>query len=63
MSLWTTKTGEIVKTSDMETSHIENCLLMLRQGRFSHAWTLKHGEMWEFLFTKELERRKRTIGG
>ena len=31
---WKTKEGKIIKISEMSTSHIKNCILMLRKNKF-----------------------------
>ena len=47
---WKCKDGSVVNVEDMETSHIQNCIKMLK--------TKKTGKIWIERFEKELERRE-----
>lgn len=49
--IWTTKDGEKIPLSKMETRHIRNCIRLLEsRGKFKHKWYR--------IFQDELERRK-----
>lgn len=49
--IWTTKNGDKIPLSKMETRHIRNCVRLLEtKGKFNHKWYK--------IFQEELERRK-----
>ena len=49
--LWETRDGQTLKVTDMTTSHIQNCLRMLKRGNSPYA------DPFIMMFEKELERR------
>ena len=49
--LWETRDGQTLKVTDMTTSHIQNCLRMLKRGNSRYA------DPFIGMFEKELERR------
>lgn len=49
--LWETREGKTLKVTDMTTSHIQNCLRMLKRGNSPYA------DPFIGMFEKELERR------
>jgi hypothetical protein len=38
MQTWTTKDGDVLKIKDMETSHIQNCINLLKRNMPEHKY-------------------------
>lgn len=53
---WTTKDGQTLKVKDMTTSHIMNCMKMLKKGD-------QVIDDFYYVFEKELRRRGRALIG
>lgn len=53
---WTQRDGTVINISDMEHSHIQNCIQMLKRQEEKYG-TDDIREAWIDRFTKELERR------
>lgn len=60
MNTWKTKDGTVLNIRDMETSHIINCINMLRRTIASrpdeYAWGEPEGEMAQDCFNSEVRR-------
>lgn len=56
-SVWEGRDGTKYCVTQMDTSHIRNCLNMLRRYREEGRY-FSHREDWEKVFEKELENRE-----
>lgn len=55
---WTQRDGTVINISDMEHSHIQNCIQMLKRQEEKYG-TDDIREVWIDQFTEEIERRNR----
>ncbi len=55
---WRTKDGEFIQVIDMETSHIENCIKAIENGKITLSITGDEECSWLRIFRNELKFRK-----
>jgi hypothetical protein len=56
--IWRAKDGTDYEVAEMESSHINNIIRMIKQERFRADWLQAHGEDWLDVFENELRNRK-----